>query len=104
MVYIPHRYFFDSNRQFSLVLSPWKNLNRMAKETISKDNPVVDALRKLKEEEVELVAKLKPVQEAIAALEKIVDKTVKKAKPSGSRETVTENGSEENVQDSGAEA
>jgi histone deacetylase complex regulatory component SIN3 len=53
----------------------------MAKENIAKENPVVDALRKLKEEESELVAKLKPVQEAIGALEKIVDKSVKKPKP-----------------------
>jgi hypothetical protein len=61
-----------------------QKINLMAKETIVKDNPVVDALRKLKEEESELVAKLKPVQEAIAALEKIVDKSVKKTKPSSS--------------------
>ena len=53
----------------------------MAKETIVKENPVTDALKKLKEEEVELMAKLKPVQEAISALEKILDKSVKKAKP-----------------------
>lgn len=53
----------------------------MAKENIAKENPVVDALRKLKEEESELMAKLKPVQEAIGALEKIVDKSVKKPKP-----------------------
>lgn len=55
----------------------------MAKETIVKENPVTDALRKLKEEEAELMGKLKPVQEAIGALEKILDKSVKKAKPSG---------------------
>ena len=53
----------------------------MAKETIVKENPVTDALKKLKEEEVELMAKLKPVQEAISALEKILDKSVKKSKP-----------------------
>jgi tetrahydromethanopterin S-methyltransferase subunit B len=53
----------------------------MAKESIVKENPVIDALKKLKEEEAELVAKLKPVQEAIGALEKIVDKSVKKVKP-----------------------
>jgi hypothetical protein len=75
----------------------------MAKESIIKDNPVVDALRKLKEEEIELTAKLKPVQEAIAALEKIVDKTVKKVKPSGTKDLVTEN-AEENGQESGNEA
>lgn len=51
----------------------------MAKETIVKENPVIDALRKLKEEEMELTAKLKPVQEAIGALEKILDKSSKKA-------------------------
>lgn len=57
----------------------------MAKESIAKENPVIDALRKLKEEEAELVTKLKPVQEAIGALEKIVDKSVKKAtKPASS--------------------
>jgi hypothetical protein len=54
----------------------------MAKaETTVKENPVTDALKKLKEEEIELMAKLKPVQEAISALEKILDKSVKKAKP-----------------------
>jgi histone deacetylase complex regulatory component SIN3 len=63
----------------------------MAKETIAKENPVTDALRKLKEEEQELMGKLKPVQEAIGALEKILDKTVKKAKPAkdGSAENVS---------------
>lgn len=75
----------------------------MAKESITRDNPVVDALKKLREEEVELVAKLKPVQEAIAALEKIVDKTVKKAKP-GSKEAMVEAGADENGRESGAEA
>ena len=52
----------------------------MAKEIVN-ENPVIDALKKLKEEEAGLTAKLKPVQEAIAALEKIVDKTAKKTKP-----------------------
>ncbi|HEY0655709.1 MAG TPA: hypothetical protein VGD65_21390 [Chryseosolibacter sp.] len=75
----------------------------MAKESTVKDNPVMDALRKLKEEEIELTAKLKPVQEAIAALEKIVDKSVKKVKPSGSKEAVAENGSDDNGHE-GAEA
>ena len=51
----------------------------MAKETIVKENPVIDALRKLKEEELEIAAKLKPIQEAISALEKILDKSSKKA-------------------------
>lgn len=74
----------------------------MAKESIVKDNPVVDALRKLKEEETELVAKLKPVQEAIAALEKIVDKTVKKSKPNA--KDVGENVVEENGQEVDVEA
>ncbi|AYB29087.1 hypothetical protein [Chryseolinea soli] len=54
----------------------------MAKESIAKENPVVDALKKLKEEEAELLVKLKPLQEAIGALEKIVDKSVKKVKSS----------------------
>jgi hypothetical protein len=52
----------------------------MAKEMNTKENPVVDVLKKLKEEEAELTFKLRPVQEAIAALEKIVDKSVKKGK------------------------
>jgi len=64
----------------------------MAKENGMKaDNPVVDVLRKLKEDEAELTAKLKPVQEAIAALEKIVDKSAKKVKPAKENE----NGAEE---------
>ena len=54
----------------------------MAKESIAKENPVIDALRKLKDEEAELMVKLKPLQEAIGALEKIVDKSVKKVKSS----------------------
>jgi hypothetical protein len=58
----------------------------MAKEMIAKENPVMDALKKLKDEEVELLSKLKPVQEAIAALEKIVDKSVRKAKPASSKD------------------
>lgn len=62
----------------------------MAKENIVKDNPVADALRRLKEEEAELTSKLKPVQEAIAALEKIVDKSVKKPKPSNAKENAAE--------------
>lgn len=43
----------------------------------------MDALRRLKEEEAELMVKLKPIQEAIAALEKIVDKSAKKVKSTG---------------------
>jgi hypothetical protein len=54
----------------------------MAKKTIAKVNPVTDALRKLKEEELELLSKLKPVQEAISALENILDKPTKKASSS----------------------
>jgi hypothetical protein len=61
----------------------------MAKETIVKENPVTDALKKLKEEEIELMAKLKPLQEAISALEKIIDKSVKKSKPA--KESTGEN-------------
>jgi len=61
----------------------------MAKETFVKENPVTEALKKLKEEEIELVAKLKPLQEAISALEKILDKSVKKAKPA--KESAGEN-------------
>jgi hypothetical protein len=75
----------------------------MAKESIVKENPVIDALKKLKEEEAELVAKLKPVQEAIGALEKIVDKSVKKAKPS--KDSAGDNsGAEELVLESAGEA
>ena len=54
----------------------------MAKKTSAKENPVIDALRKLKEEELELISKLKPVQEAISALESILDKSGKKANSS----------------------
>lgn len=71
----------------------------MAKETIAKENPVTDALKKLKEEEVELLGKLKPLQEAIGALEKILDKSVKKTKsPSGAKDGSAENSfAEENA-------
>jgi histone deacetylase complex regulatory component SIN3 len=61
----------------------------MAKEIIVKENPVTEALKKLKEEEMELVAKLKPLQEAISALEKILDKSAKKSKPA--KESAGEN-------------
>ncbi len=66
----------------------------MAKE-IAKENPVIDALRKLKEEEAELMIKLKPVQEAIGALEKIVDKSTKKVKPA--KDSADAAGVEENT-------
>jgi len=74
----------------------------MAKETIAKENPVIDALRKLKEEEVELLIKLKPVQEAIGALEKILDKPVKKVKVlSGAKDGSGDNlNIEENAEES----
>lgn len=72
----------------------------MAKET-AKENPVTDALRKLKEEEAEIMIKLKPIQEAIGALEKIVDKSVKKVKASGSAKDNNEDasGTEESTQE-----
>lgn len=54
----------------------------MGKETFTKDHPVMEALKKLKDEESELLARIKPVQEAISALEKIVEKSVKKGKVS----------------------
>jgi hypothetical protein len=78
----------------------------MAKESIAKENAVVDALRRLKEEEVELLTKLKPVQEAIGALEKIVDKSVKKVKSSsGTKDSAGDNSnSDESVEDSGSES
>ena len=69
----------------------------MAKENLAKENPVVDALRKLKEEEAELLTKLKPLQEAINALEKIVEKSTKKVKPT-SKESSSENGVEETLE------
>jgi hypothetical protein len=53
----------------------------MAKDITIKDNAVADALRRLKDEEADLLTRLKPVQEAINALEKIVDKSAKKTKP-----------------------
>ena len=73
----------------------------MAKDSIVRDNPVIEALRKLKDEESELIFKLKPLQEAIGALEKIVDKTVKKVRPAnGSKESPDDNASDaENKQD-----
>ena len=73
----------------------------MAKDSIVRDNPVIEALRKLKEEESELTFKLKPLQEAIGALEKIVEKTVKKVKPAnGSKESSDDNSSgADNTQD-----
>jgi len=60
----------------------------MAKETIVKENPVIDALRKLKEE-------------AIGALEKILDKSSKKAKPAkdASGENATEETAAEPVEE-----
>jgi hypothetical protein len=76
----------------------------MAKETTTKDNPVFDALRRLKEEEAELQMKLRPVQEAIGALEKIVDKSVKKVKSSGAKDNASDNGSAEEVAHELAEA
>lgn len=74
----------------------------MAKETIAKENPVIDALRKLKEEELELTSKLKPVQEAIGALEKILGKSEKKTK--SAKESSGENlFTEESVQEAAEE-
>lgn len=60
------------------------------KETIAKENPVADALRRLKEDEADLTGKLKPVQEAIAALEKIIEKSVKKEKVKPTKENAGE--------------
>ena len=54
----------------------------MAKKTITKENPVTDALRKLKEEESELINKLKTIQEAIGALENVLGKSGKKTNSS----------------------
>lgn len=76
----------------------------MAKESLAKENPVFDALRRLKEEEVELLTKLKPLQEAIGALEKIVDKSAKKVKPSsGAKDSAADN-ADENTEDSGSDS
>ncbi|AEW03045.1 hypothetical protein A4D02_03350 [Niastella koreensis] len=74
----------------------------MAKETIVKENPVIDALRKLKEEEMEIAAKLKPIQEAISALEKILDKSSKKA-PKPSKEASSETAAEETAPEAAEE-
>ena len=74
----------------------------MAKETIVKENPVVDALRKLKDEEMEITSKLKPLQEAISALERILDKSSKKTKPS--KENSGENFAEETAPEPAEEA
>lgn len=74
----------------------------MAKEIAAKENPVVDALKKLKEEEAELTAKLKPLQEAIGALEKIIEKSAKKVKPAkdnGSEATAAEEVVAESVEE-----
>jgi hypothetical protein len=80
-----------------------KQNRNMAKETIVKDNPVTDALRKLKDDETELLAKLRPVQEAIGALEKIVDKSGKKVKAtSGGKDNFSE--VEEGVLEAGVES
>jgi hypothetical protein len=83
----------DTNRQFPLSsCCHYFNLKRkkiMAKETVAKENPVVDALKKLKDEEAELLTKLKPMQEAISALEKIVDKSVKKLKTKDASDNLT---------------
>lgn len=78
----------------------------MAKESIAKENAVTDALRRLKDEEVELLTKLKPVQEAIGALEKIVDKSVKKVKSSsGAKDSAADDASaDESTQDSGSDS
>jgi hypothetical protein len=76
----------------------------MAKESIAKENPVVDALRKLKEEEAELLIKLKPLQEAIGALEKIVDKSVKKVKASSGSKDSAGDSAEESTPESSADS
>ena len=59
----------------------------MAKEGIAKEGAVADALKRLKDEENDLLSKLKPIQEAIAALEKIVDKSAKKVKTTSKENT-----------------
>jgi tetrahydromethanopterin S-methyltransferase subunit B len=63
-------------------------------------------LRRLKDEEVELLTKLKPIQEAIGALEKIVDKSVKKVKPSsGAKDSGAEGASvDESIAESGSDS
>jgi hypothetical protein len=71
----------------------------MAKETNTKDNPVIDALRKLKEEEADILVKLKPLQEAIGALEKIVDKSVKKGKASSGLKEASGDNTEDGQQE-----
>lgn len=73
----------------------------MAKKTVAKVNPVTDALRKLKEEEAELISKLKPVQEAIAALENIIDKSGKKGSSSSGAKEDNHFIAEESAQEAG---
>lgn len=74
----------------------------MAKENQMKDSPVLDALRKLKDEEADLLQRLRPIQEAIGALDKIVDKSVKKVvKPASQKEQASEVG--EVLQEAGIE-
>lgn len=63
----------------------------MAKENQIKDSPVLDALRKLKDEEADLLQRLRPIQEAIGALDKIMDKSLKKVvKPASQKEHTSE--------------
>jgi hypothetical protein len=78
----------------------------MAKETVTKENAVTDALRRLREEEIDLITKLKPIQEAIAALEKIVDKTGKKVRTGSSSKDNNSDGqiAEESLLESAIEA
>lgn len=78
----------------------------MAKESIAKENAVVDALRRLKEEEAELQVRLKPVQEAIVALEKIVEKSVKKVKTSSATKdgAIDNANTDETTDEAGSEA
>ena len=71
----------------------------MAKEANAKENPVMEVLRKLKEEETELLTRLKPIQEAISALEKIVDKNVKKTKATNTKESAANAETEEVTQE-----
>jgi hypothetical protein len=66
----------------------------MAKDVNLKEGAVADALRRLKDEESDLLSKLKPIQEAISALEKIVDKSVKKVKSTSGKETAEVNSEE----------
>jgi hypothetical protein len=108
LVYLIHQHFwlYFSCPVLQEIFFTTNKSKLMAKESIAKENPVVDALRRLKDEEGELLTKLKPLQEAIGALERIVDRSVKKVKqPSGTKDSASDTASsDESTEDSSSEA